>query len=772
MSEITFQVETSRVLQILTKEIYDSPLALLRENVQNAYDAIRMRFAGTPSGVAAGRIDVNIGPKEISIADNGIGMSEHVLRDNFWKPGSSGKHSQKAREAGVVGTFGIGAMANFGVCSKVSVETRADEQPIVLLSIAELATLKVGEKCISLEPIDSGREVGSTVTAILNENNAISEAQARQYLDPYVGLLPVPVFLNGTLISGGALEAKLPTGGRNFTTVAKKTVGDSSCSATLEISVDPNGQVKVIATDIKVDSVAIEGKLALVQSGGQLFGLRSSFGLAPIPVAGHFQFGGLADLSFLVPTAGREALSRESITQVARLVAIAEQAAVEALSQTQWADRNVGLMQWILAFGRLDLAGRISMHVIPDETDVALADVQDHIGKRNALFYSGVDQQIIRTFGNESTALLLVAQNPPRRNVHLQYIQRFLKISEVPNAAQVTRTYSGIELSVAEASVLVRIGSILRDDYLVPDLDIALSDISHGVTVLAEKTGEQVRVRIARNSPLLPPVLEFYGKAYDLFTQFMKDFVRVHIYPRLQQFVPSSTRDGVDALRRLLERNRELYRYEETERGDVEIVLGDFLAGTAQFSDVLKASRSAVRVQSQSVSSEQVGTIEQEIPGVVQSPVQAAAADGAEHLPAPPIVRDDLTSDKKILTSSAKHPQLNGFCMLLGVSDRLMKTESEFFRTPHTTRIMWGGQRVIYIFTEATGRLSLYYDIELRNSIDSKNTSGGMFRTTTLITKKRIFIPVPDALVEEFKIISVPREFFVRFDVLVSPAGN
>ena len=40
---IAFDVETERVLQILSSEIYDSPKAFLRENVQNAYDAILMR---------------------------------------------------------------------------------------------------------------------------------------------------------------------------------------------------------------------------------------------------------------------------------------------------------------------------------------------------------------------------------------------------------------------------------------------------------------------------------------------------------------------------------------------------------------------------------------------------------------------------------------------------------------------------------------------------------------------------------------------------------
>ena len=92
----------------------------------------------------------------------------------------------------------------------------------------------------------------------------------------------------------------------------------------------------------------------------------------------------------------------------------------------------------------------------------------------------------------------------------------------------------------------------------------------------------------------MPPLIEFYDKAYQLFAQFMKDFVRVHIYPRIQQFVPSSTRDGVDALRKLLQRNRELYRYEETDLGDLEGVLGEYLSGTASLVQVLREARTIV----------------------------------------------------------------------------------------------------------------------------------------------------------------------------------
>jgi molecular chaperone HtpG len=90
---IVFQVETKRILQLLARDIYDSPLAMVRENVQNAYDAIRERFARSGTLVEGGKIDVHIDANVVSISDNGVGMSEQVLRENFWKAGSSGKHS-------------------------------------------------------------------------------------------------------------------------------------------------------------------------------------------------------------------------------------------------------------------------------------------------------------------------------------------------------------------------------------------------------------------------------------------------------------------------------------------------------------------------------------------------------------------------------------------------------------------------------------------------------------------------------------------------------
>ena len=115
---------------------------------------------------------------------------------------------------------------------------------------------------------------------------------------------------------------------------------------------------------------------------------------------------------------------------------------------------------------------------------------------------------------------------------------------------------------------------------------------------------------------------------------------------------------------------------------------------------------------------------------------------------------------------AAEHPKLNNFQMFLALSDRLAKTEGEFLRWPHTTKLIWGAHRVIYIFTDATGDLSLYYDIELKEMLETEQTGGAMFPTTTIVTKNRIYVPVPKALEPAFQIFDGAKEFYVRFDTI------
>jgi molecular chaperone HtpG len=75
---IPFQIETQRVIELLAKQIYQSPLALLRKNTQNAFDAVRQRMAVNADFQP--RIDIQLAPDCIVVSDNGIGMTSDDLR--------------------------------------------------------------------------------------------------------------------------------------------------------------------------------------------------------------------------------------------------------------------------------------------------------------------------------------------------------------------------------------------------------------------------------------------------------------------------------------------------------------------------------------------------------------------------------------------------------------------------------------------------------------------------------------------------------------------
>ncbi len=764
---IAFEVETSRVLEILSKEIYDSPLAILRENLQNAYDAVLMRCTVQHQALDQAVIDVRVEPFRLTITDTGIGMTEDVLRQNFWKAGSSGKKTDLAKRSGVIGTFGIGAMANFGVCTKLRVETRSIDSDTTLVSTAERSRLVISQECIDLERLKDDRPPGTKLIAELDPSNPLVETTARNYLQTYVSYLPVRVLLNDQLISQRSYTDIIPNKGYQKCLV--KTVSSSLYEAEVQVYLDSDGQSLAHLTKVRLQGNDVTGEILLVQNGGQLMGLCNFFGLAPVPVGGYYQLGGYANLSILQPTAGREALSRESIEHVNRLISLTEVAISEAIAQTDVADRNAAFLQHVVSLSRLDLAHRVTVQVLPDEMSMPLGQVMDYCKGKKAYHYGGRDQSILQTFASNQTYLLHVSQNNPRRKLQLRYIKELLQIEEVPDRPTIIREYGPTELALEEASLLARIVAVLSQDYLLSNVEVLFADISHGVNVVVSKEGDVVFIRFARNSAVIDPVLATYRNASEVFDGFVKDFVRNHLYQRLNQYIPSSTREGVDALVKLLQRNRELYRYEESELGDLEPLLGDYLAGEKTLAEVLVTARRAARPQAQKVSPDQVGSLEQALPDVIQSPTMPEQqVSGEEYQASPAIIRVDVLCDLKILITSGKYPQLNNFELFLGLSDRLVKREGEFFRYPHTTKVIWAGHRVIYIFTEASGKLTLYYDIELQEPLDEQTASGGMFPTTTLITKNRIYVPVPPLLEPTFRITEGVKEFYVRFDTILT----
>ena len=749
--------------RFLASEIYDSPKAFLRENVQNAYDAILMRCTEQSLPLSERSITITVEPRRLIVKDDGIGMDIDVLKNNFWKAGSSGKRSELAQRSGVIGTFGIGAMANFGVCAGLRVETRSIKSDVTLISSAIRENLRFAQDCIDLDRVTDQRGPGTTIVADLDPSFSVDEVGVCDYLKQYVRFLPVPLLVNGKLISGENFQDTLTSTASGFVPQHARPISRGELAGILQTFLNPQGRALVRFTDIKLSGNPLAGEVMFIQQGGQTLGFRNLFGLAPIPVSSTYGFGGYVNLNILHPTAGREALSRESIQHVANIVDLLEAEVSKDIAQSATADRNLDFQNYIQARGLIDLAGNLKVAVLPSRDEVALANIPSLEPEKTKHYYTGRDQTILTRFASEQSNLLHVSQVNPRRNLQIAYLRDRLHIPEVPEKVIVERIPAS-KLSIEETIFLIRVRGILIDDYLMSSVEADFATISHGIAVHVDMVSDAIQIAISYTLPAAGMVIECYRAARDVFDGFAKDFVREHLYPHIRNHVPSSTRQGRDVLLRRLKENKELFRYEEREYGKIEALLADYLSGKVDLGDVLRSSGGHAPSQRQEVSREQVGSVELEMPDIVQAVGENPARPAFE--PAPPILRPDLASPMKVLTVSAEHPKLNNFKLFLGLSDRLMRTEGEFLRWPHTTKLMWGMHRVIYIFTDATCTLSLYYDIELKEPLHTAETGGAMIPTTTIFTKNRIYVPVPAVLEPAFQITAGAKEFYVRFDTI------
>ena len=718
-----FEIQLDKVLEVLCSQIYDSPLALLRENVQNAYDAILMRQYVDKSDKYKPQIIITINANQLSISDNGIGMNSESLKKHFWTAGSSGKNNSEARAAGVVGTFGIGAMANFGVCSELKVVSRAFGEEITYTSSVKKSELSLEDDCIhTVDYLDQRDDYGTIVIAYLATGFHLSLQDAKNYLTPYVKYIPIPVMLNGQNLSQQPVT--LTDGGEK---VVKRqgSVNELGFSFDYQLSFNTHSNVspQIFIDNIVLNGVMQNGFVCLKASEPTLYGLRNYFGLAPVPVSSIFNFGGVVNLSSLTPTAGRDAVSRYSINMVSTIVRKADEVVAKAIADDDVADQCRELIVFIKNNRRYELANNVRISVCGKDERMKLGDVAPVVGGKG--------------------------------------------IKPIPDTIDI-KPINTLDLSIPELSIATKIKTVMADDYLMNDVSVRFAKISHNLASTVQVENGKVAVYLSRHSPDISYLSDIYTNNYSVFEPMIKDYVRTKLYTKFSQYVPSSTRDGAEALYNILQRKRELYTIEYSELGEMESVMKDYIDGKIPYKEVLKAATTIKNKQTQTVTDKQVGNIREVISSGNtinnEAPPKEENSVGVSLDALPPMLRLDIDTKYKVLRSDDKQHSLSGYNTFLAVSDRMFREYYEFFLQPHTTRIIWSMHKIIYIFTHVSSNLTLYYDIDLVQKLDGDATGGRMIPTSTIVTKERIFIPVIPEMDDYFNIKEGQLKFSVRFD--------
>ena len=736
--KITFKLELSRMLSLLADQIYQSPLALLRENTQNAFDAIRMRQAISDQHFDPA-IHVNIDNREIVVSDNGIGMTAEEIETNFWYAGRSGKNTTAARAAGVVGTFGIGAMANFGVADQLLVESESAKRSERTGSWVRKSELSTDTESISLVSREPQGEPGTTVKALLAPGIGIAIPEARTFLQGFVEFVDVPVRFNGELLSGSGHRTVLPSERHSWSERVPNASLAGIVSGDLEVLGMASGELRVVLENVvSQKGLGRPGWMVLLQGRNAIRTLRSGFGLATVAIQSGYQWGGVVDLPFLKPTAGREALDASSTQLLQQLVSALDTIVSPLAAAHPESFANSGFLRWIIATGQYGLCGPLEVMPRPFHQLEPLSTV---IERRGLRYYSGHDESVIRTYASEDEPLIVLARRTPRRNCEHGYLTGH-GISEVDTRPGVTTEFAMATLSFAHSALATRMTRILEADYFL-EADVRFGEITGALPVLVTATKRPVVIHLAPESNSVAPLLALYRNDFDAFGPFVKDFIRTTIFPRISALVPSSTREGSEAFLRHLRSNREWFEYEIGDKGSLEDIFEDLRAGRMTVAEARKrlsnTDRSFVDVSSD-------GTAP--LSSVIREPrndmSQQVLSD--PYAPIPSIDRREEETDALILTSEAP---VNGYRCFLAVTDRVQHRRGHFFLQPHSTDIVWGGRKVVFVFQHHAKRFGLYYDILCPGLVGS-GSGGGPRTTATILTKKRTFIPIPDEMAQEF----------------------
>ena len=595
--KIAFKLELSRMLELLADQIYQSPLALLRENAQNAFDAIRMRQS-TPNQDFDPVIHVTVDDERITISDNGIGMTAEEIETSFWYAGRSGKNTDAARAAGVVGTFGIGAMANFGVADELTVESESAVVRERTLSSVRKSELSTDTKSISLLSKDPRGEPGTIVRTLLAPESRVSAQDARKFLHGFVEFVDIPVLFNGDNLSGSSHRDVLPSERHSWSERLPSTSLAGIIAADLEILGMASGELRVVLENVVSQAgLGRPGAIVLLQGRNAIRTLRSGFGLATVAMQSGYQWGGVVDLPFLKPTAGREALDASSNQMLQQVVTALDQVVSPIAAEHPESFANDGFLRWIVATKQFELCGPLEVTPRPTNQLEPLASVVERRGLR---YYDGRDESVVQTYASEDEPLIVLARRTPRRDCELGYLTS-RHVHKVDTRPRVTKELEIGNLSFAHSALATRLARVLEDDYFL-ETDIRFGEISGGLPMLVTDTNKPVVIYLDPRSSSVAPLLALYRDDFDAFSPFVKDFVRSTVFSRIAKLVPSSTREGSEAFLRHLRSNREWFEYELDDKANLEDVFEGLHAGRLTIAEARKrlanTDRSFVEVSS------------------------------------------------------------------------------------------------------------------------------------------------------------------------------
>ena len=202
-----FQTEVTQLLHLMIHSLYGNKEIFLRELVSNASDACdKLRFESISDSALLEsdpemkiQVSYDATARTITVSDNGIGMSRQEVIDHIGTIAKSGTQeffktltADTAKDAQLIGQFGVGFYASFIVSDRVTLTTRRAG----LAADQGVSWESAGQGDYTVETIQRDTR-GTDVTLHLRpeEDALLSGSALRAILRKYSDHITIPIFM-------------------------------------------------------------------------------------------------------------------------------------------------------------------------------------------------------------------------------------------------------------------------------------------------------------------------------------------------------------------------------------------------------------------------------------------------------------------------------------------------------------------------------------------------------------------------------------------------
>jgi molecular chaperone HtpG len=206
---LSFQAEAVQILDLMIHSLYSNKEIFLRELISNASDALdRLRLevlsrSALPEEKGAPRIRVSYDEDagSITVADNGIGMSRDEVIQHIGTIAKSGTREflrsltgDQAKDAAMIGQFGVGFYSSFIVAERVVLVTRRADLP----PGEGVRWESDGKGKYTLETVELP-DRGTTIVLYLKEgeDDLLNAWRLRSIIGKYSDHISVPILMPG-----------------------------------------------------------------------------------------------------------------------------------------------------------------------------------------------------------------------------------------------------------------------------------------------------------------------------------------------------------------------------------------------------------------------------------------------------------------------------------------------------------------------------------------------------------------------------------------------